>query len=348
MRHPARLSVALVIGLIVGAVAAAPPARSATLEQVVERGFLRCGVNVAAGPGLAARDTEGGWHGFDVDYCRAVAAAVLDDATAVRVQALAPRELEAAVAAGAVDLVALGLAWTARRDAGELSFPAVALFSGQGFLVPRALGVRSALELDGARVCVRIGTPAIARLDRFFAAHLMEYVVLAFRSEAALFAAYEAALCEAVSADLRRLAAGRSGLATPNDHVLLPELVAKAPLGLAVADGDPRWADIVRWVHVALLAAEASGVDQATAAAASGDEGAPRLAVDPRVTAALGLSAGWARRAVAAVGHYGEMFERHLGPATAVGLERGPNALERDGGLHAPLPRWRSRRAFNP
>ena len=343
MRHPARLSVALVIGLIVGAVAAAPPARSATLEQVVERGFLRCGVNVAAGPGLAARDTEGGWHGFDVDYCRAVAAAVLGDATAVRVRALEPLQLKAALVAGELDLVALGLIWTVARDADGLTFPAVAVFTGQGFLVPRALGVRSALELDGARICVRTGTPVLARLDRFFTAHLMEYVVLAFRDEAALFAAYEAKLCEAVSADLRRLAAGRSGLATPAGHVLLPELVAKAPLGLAVAEGDPRWAEIVRWVHVALLWAEARGLDKATAAAftaGSGDAAAPRLAVDARVTTALGLSPGWQWRAVAAVGHYGEMFERHLGPTTAVGLPRGPNALQRDGGLHDPLP-WR-------
>lgn len=337
----ARLLVALVIGLVVAVTTATPPALAATLERVVERGYLRCGVSVAAGPGLAARDTEGGWHGFDVDYCRAVAAAVLADATAIRVRALEPRDLKAALAVGELDLVALGLPWTAARDADDLTFPAVALFAGQGFMVPRALGVRSALELDGARICVRTGTPDLARLDRFFAAHLMEHVVLAFRGEAELFAAYEAELCEAVTADLRRLAAGRSGLATPTEHMLLPELVAKAPLGLAVAESDPRWADIVRWVHVAVLSAEASGVDQATAAAAQpGDDGAQRLAVDPRVTNALGLSTGWARHAVAAVGHYGEMFERHLGSATAVGLERGLNALGRDGGLHEPLP-WR-------
>jgi general L-amino acid transport system substrate-binding protein len=343
MRQLARLSVALVIGLVVGVSVAASPACSATLEQVVERGFLRCGVSVAAGPGLAAREAAGRWQGFDVDYCRAVAAAVLADEAAVRVRALEPRELKAALAAGELDLVALGLAWTAARDADGLTFPAVALFTGQGFLVPRALGVRSALELDGARVCVRTGTPALARLDRFFTAHLMGYTVLTFHDEAALFAAYEAQLCEAVSADLRRLGAGRSRLAAPADHVVLPELVAKTPLGLAVAEGDPRWAEIVRWVHVALLWAEASGLDRATAAAStagSGDAAAPRLAVDARVTTALGLSPGWQRRAVAAVGHYGQMFERHLGPATAVGLQRGPNALQRDGGLHDPLP-WR-------
>jgi len=336
MRWIGRLAGAVVPALVAGAVGAGA-AVAGTLEGVVERGTLRCGVSAAAVPGFATRDETGRWTGFKVDYCRAIAAAVLADAEAVRFVALGDGAGADALATGAIDVLADATAWTAERDAQGLEFPAVTFFDGQAFLVPRALGVRSALELDGARICVLASDDAFARLDAFFASHLMEHVVLLFRGVPELFAAYEAGLCDAATGARRRLAVGRSGLDTPAAHLFLPELVAKEPLALVVAGGDPAWADVVRWVHMALLAAEEQGLDQV---GASAPKPAPELAVeaDLEVARGLGLAPGWARRAVAAVGHYGELFARHLGPGTAVGLERGANALWRDGGLHYPLP----------
>ncbi|MFP4269914.1 MAG: transporter substrate-binding domain-containing protein [Alphaproteobacteria bacterium] len=333
MGRIARLAGAVFLALGASAAAAA----TGTLAEVTARGTLRCGVSAAAVSGFATRDDAGRWTGFEIDYCRAIAAAVLADAEAVRFVALNDGAGAAALARGSIDVLADGTPWTAGRDAGGLEFPAVTFYDGQVFLVPRALGVRSALELDGARICVLAGDGSIARLEAFFARHLMEHVVLMFRAAADMFAAYDEALCDAVSTTRRRLALGRSGLDAPDEHVILPELVAKEPLALAVAGGDPPWADVVRWVHMALLVAEEVGLDQDRAAGADG-AGDGVLDGDREVARGLGLEPGWTRRAVAAGGHYGELFARHLGPGSEVGLERGPNALWRDGGLHYPPP----------
>ena len=328
---------ALTSAIVVGAAARSTVAT--TLEGVIAQGTVRCGVSASAAPGFATRDETGSWAGFDVDYCRAIAAAVLGDAQAIRVVALEPEAGAAAVASGRVDVLVAALPWTLRRDAAGLTFAAVTFFDGQAFLVPLALGVRSALELDGARICVRDDADALDRLETFFTTHLMEHVVLVFRDDRALFAAYEAGLCDAATASRRRLAGARGRLADPATHVVLPELVAKEPLALVVADTDPAWADALRWVHMALLAAEAQALDQARAAASDATALSGALAeTDAAVAVGLGIVPGWAQRAVAAVGHYGELFARHLGPATPMELDRDLNALWRDGGLHYPLP----------
>jgi general L-amino acid transport system substrate-binding protein len=326
------LAVALVVG------AAARPALATTLDRVIAQGTVRCGVSARAAPGFATRDETGRWAGFDVDYCRAIAAAVLGDAAAIHVVALEPEAGAAAVTSGRVDVLAAALPWTLRRDAAGLTFAAVTFFDGQAFLVPVALGVRSALELDGARICVRDDADALDRLETFFTTHLMEHVVLVFRDDRTLFAAYEAGLCDAATAARRRLAGARGRLADPGAHVVLPELVAEEPLALVVADTDPAWADALRWIHVALLAAEAQAFDQARAASDGADLGGALAEADAAVAAGLGILPGWARRAVAAVGHYGELFARNLGAGTPMALERDLNALWRDGGLHYPLP----------
>jgi len=342
MRRMGRLVAGVAVAVVVGGAAPVEAAVAGTLGAVRERGTLRCGVDPAVVPAFAARDASGAWTGFDVDYCRAIAAAVLADATAVRFVRVDAEAAAAALAQGRVDVLANGTTWTAGRDAAAgLDFAAVTFFDGQAFLVPRALGVRSALELDGVRVCVLDGPQALSRLDAFFTTHLMEHVVLLFRGGGELFAAYAAGLCDAATAERSRLAAAVVSLDAPQAHVILPELVAKSPRALAVAEGDPAWADVVRWVHMALLAAEEHGLHQSRARGMV-DASAPRFGhragKGDEVAAALGIAPGWAYRAVAAVGHYGELFARHLGPATAVGLERGPNALWRDGGLHYPLP----------
>jgi general L-amino acid transport system substrate-binding protein len=328
----AALTVAIGVGW------AARPALAATLDQVIAQGTVRCGVSASAAPGFATRDETGSWAGFDVDYCRAIAAAVLGDAEAIRVVALRPEARATAVASGRVDVLAADVPWTLRLDAAGVTFAAVTFFDGQAFLVPAALGVRSALELDGARICVRDDADALDSLETFFTTHLMEHVVLVFRDDRTLFAAYEAGLCDAATAPRRRLAGARGRLADPGAHVILPELVAKDPLALVVADTDPAWADALRWIHVALLTAEAQALDQARAASDGADLGGALAEADAVVAAGLGILPGWARRAVAAVGHYGELFARHLGPATPMGLDRDLNALWRDGGLHYPLP----------
>jgi general L-amino acid transport system substrate-binding protein len=342
MRRMGRLVAGVAVAAAIAGTTAGEAAVADTLAGVRERGALRCGVDEAVVAGFAARDESGAWTGFDVDYCRAIAAAVLGDAAAVRFVDVDTEAGPAALAAGRVDVLANGTAWTLGRDAAAgLDFPAVTFFDGQAFLVPRALGVRSALELDGARVCVLDGARALRRLDAFFTSHLMEHVVLVFRGGGELFAAYAAGLCDAATAERSRLVAALADLDAPAAHLVLPELVAKSPRALAVAEGDPVWADVVRWVHMALLAAEEHGLDQArarTAVATGGAAFGPGAADDDARAVALGLAPGWADRAVAAVGHYGELFERHLGPATASGLERGSNALWRDGGLHYPLP----------
>lgn len=329
----------LAVAVAVLAFAGGDIARAGTmLDRIAARGTLVCGLSVPAAPGFAARDAGNEWDGFDVDLCRAVAAAVTGDPAALQLRPLGRGERLAALRHGRVDLVA-GMAWTLAHDL-EVDVAAVTFFDGQGFLVPRALGVRSALELDGARICALAEDAAIGRLDAFFNGHLMEYVVLGFASEQAMFAGYGAGLCDAVTAVRARLAAGRRGLSDPEAHLPLPEFVAKAPRGLAVAAGEPAWGDVVRAVATLLLGAEEVQLDRAAIAA----DGPRPAAAERLLTAAaglagpLGLDPGWATRTLAAVGHYGELFERHLGEGTPVGLERGLNALWRDGGLHYPPP----------
>jgi general L-amino acid transport system substrate-binding protein len=339
MRRIARLAVGLVLATALAGAGTVKMAAAGTLEAVIERGALRCGVGDEPLPGFAVRDMWGEWTGFDVDYCRAIAAAVLGDAEAVRFVPLATVERLPALAEGRVDVLAAATSWTLARDAAGVEFPAVTLYDGEAFLVPRALGVRSALELDGARICVLDDPTTLERLEAFFTTHLMEHVVVVFQGSADLVAAYDAGLCDAAAADRSRLAGGRLRLDEPEAHVLLPELVAKEPLALAVAEGDPAWADVVRWVHMVLLAAEEHGLDRATARTNEAVDAFDRVeGAGGGHAAALGIPAGWPRRAVAAVGHYGELYERHLGPETDVGLDRGLNALWREGGLHYPLP----------
>lgn len=343
MRAIARLAGVVVVAAVAALVPTPVPAAAegATLAAVKARGLVRCGVGAEAVAGFAVRDAAEVWRGFDVDYCRAVAAAVLGDEAAVHIVAVNEAEPFAALRRGEVDLLARGEPWTLARDAGAgVDFAALTFFDGQGFMVRRALGVRSALELDGARVCVR-DDGALDHLRDFFEMHLMEQVVLLFRRFDTLFAAYEAGLCDAVTADLSRLEPARRALDAPGEHLVLPELVAKKPRALAVAEGDPGWADIVRAVHMALLAAEERGWTRARARAEGRGLSAVEGGVggdDAGLAAALGLTPGWARRAVAAVGHYGELFDRHLGVDTPRGLRRGRNALWRAGGLHYPLP----------
>jgi len=316
---------------------------SPTLKAVKARGILRCGVN----PGLAGfafADAGGRWRGFDADFCRAVAAAVLGDPGKVAFVPLTNDRRFAALKAGQVDLLARNTSWTYSRDAGEaVDFAGVSYYDGQGFLAPRSLELQSAAELSGAKVCFLSGSTSALNLGDWFKARSVNWTPMPMKTEAALRAAYEHGDCDVMSADLSALASARATLADPGGHVLLPDVISKEPLSPVVRQGDPGWTDVVRWTLNALILAEELGVTARTADEMADQSANPDvrrlLGTDTGYGGMLGLDDLWARRAIKAVGNYGELFERNLGKTSALKLERGLNApwnAQKPGLLYAP------------
>ncbi|MFZ5669865.1 MAG: transporter substrate-binding domain-containing protein [Pseudomonadota bacterium] len=321
---------------------AATPA-SRTLAAVRARGALRCGVN----PGLAGfsqPDARGRWRGFDVDFCRALAAAVLGDPDRVAYVPLTNDQRLPALKAGQVDLLSRNTTWTFSRDAGlGVDFAGVSYYDGQGFLAPRDLELESAAELSGARICVQSGSTSALNLRDWFAARSINWTPVLARTEARARQDYEREVCDVFSADVSALASARATLADPNAHVLLPEVISKEPLGPVVRQGDPGWTDIVRWTLNALILAEELGVTARSAEGMRKDSASPEvrrlLGAEAGFGAMLGLDDAWALRAIRAGGNYGEIFDRNLGRDSALNLERGLNALwnaRRPGLLYAP------------
>lgn len=317
---------------------------SATLTAIKRRGRLNCGVNQGL-VGFAYTDNRGQWRGFDADFCRAVAAAVLGDGEAVRFVPLAATDRFSALAEGRIDVLWRNSSWTLSREADEgFVFAGVNYYDGQGFLVRRALNLNSATELNGARVCVQAGSNAQAGLDDFFRPRGVAYRAIVLPTEEAARDAYGREDCDAFSADISALAAARTVLPNPQEHALLPEVVSKEPLGPVVRAGDERWVSVVRWTLNAVMLAEELGVTRDNAAALAKDSRDPAvrrlLGVDGDYGAMLGLKEDWAREAVEAVGNYGEIFERNLGQGSPLNLERGLNAQwnARPSGLIYGLP----------
>lgn len=312
---------------------------SPTLAKVRERGWLACGVHPAL-PGFAVRDDRGDWRGFDVDICRAVAAAVLGDAKAVRFTAVeAPQRFEA-LASGRVDILSRNTSWSFTRDAAGFAFPATTYFDGQGFLTTKALGLSSADELGGARICVQSATASADTLAEHFRVRGLSYRPVATASEAEAWRRYQDGECEAVTADVSALAAARSVMNNPNAHEILPDVISKEPLGPVVRQEDPVWTDIVAWtVHALVLAEETNVTSETDLAQVSRPDARRLLGLAGDLGPKLGLDAGWAANAIAQVGSYSEIFERNLGARTPLRLARGHNALwnaERPGLLYAP------------
>jgi len=307
------------------------PKSSPTLAAVKARGWVSCGVNHGLA-GFAFADDRGAWRGFDVDICRAVAAATLGDATAVRFTSVSAADRFDALRGGKIDILSRNTSWTMARDTGEgLDFPAITYFDGQGFLVPKALGLTSADELNGARICVERGTASEANLADYFAARGLKYLPVVAKTEADARTLYQSDGCDAFTADVSALASARSVMNSPNAHVILPTVISKEPLGPVVRQDDPVWTDIVRWTVYSLILAEELGVSSKTAADLSKASPDPRvrrlLGVDGDFGKAMGLKADFAYQAIAQVGSYDEIFARNVGAQSALKLERGHNAL---------------------
>ncbi len=323
---------------------AAGVAQASTLEDVKAAGELKCVVSTGVA-GFAAPNAEGRWEGFDVDFCRAVAAAVLDDADAVKFVPTTGKTRFTTLASGEGDILFRNTTETLSRDVDlKLTFLPVNYYDGQGFLIPAALGVSSAKDLDGASVCIQTGTTTELNLADYFRSNGISYEPVAIETNEEGLTNYVAGRCDVYTTDVSGLASTRSKLDNPADHVVLPEVISKEPLGGAVRHGDDQWADIGKWVVNALIAAEELGVTSKNVKnLASGSEG--KLPAINRLTgtegemgAMLGLSADWAVRAISAVGNYGEIFERNIGENTPLGLSRGVNAQWKDGGILYAAP----------
>ena len=330
------LGAAAALAMTAGAALAA----SSTLDAVKQRGRLICGINVGLA-GFAVPDDKGVWRGFEVDFCRAVGAAVFGDPDRVAYKPLTGKTRFPALQSGEVDLLARITTWTFKRDVNlGFDFVGVTFYDGQGFLIHKDLGVTSARELDGASVCIQTGTTTELNLADFFRANGMKFRSVVVEDAAEARQNYAANRCDVYTTDRSGLAAQRSVLKNPGDHVILPETISKEPFGLVVRHGDNAWGDIVRWVRNALVVAEELGVTRENVGRMR-TSGTPEirrlLGEDGDFGAALGLSRDWAFKAIEGVGNYGEIYDRHIGPRTAIGLDRGVNNLWTKGGiLYAP------------
>jgi general L-amino acid transport system substrate-binding protein len=309
-------------------------AGAATLDEVRQRGVLNCGVSEGL-EGFSAQDASKEWRGFDVDYCRAVAAAVLGDAAKVAFVGLDATARFEALTKKKIDVLARNTTWTLSRDvAMEFEFVGVSYYDGQGFMTRRANGLSSALQLSQATICVLAGTTSETNAVRFFADKQIPVKTEPFQDRAALAQAYDGKKCDAYSADLSGLASIRLRLKQPDDHMLLPEVISKEPLGPVVRQGDPQWIDITRWTLFLLVNAEEVGWTK-TEAAKPGS--ADVIVVPAEVSKKLALAQDWPRKVIQSVGNYGEVFARNVGEDSPLGLSRGVNALWTRGGiLYAP------------
>ncbi|MEL6645183.1 MAG: amino acid ABC transporter substrate-binding protein [Pseudomonadota bacterium] len=325
------------LGVVGAAGLAAASASASTLEDVKARGELNCGVNTGL-VGFAAPDANNNWQGFDVELCRAVAVAVLGDADAVKYVPLTGKTRFTALAAGEIDMLSRNTTWTFSRDVDlKFEFVGINYYDGQGFIAPRDLGVTSAKDLDGATVCIQTGTTTELNLADFFRSNNMSYDPVPIETNAEALQQYNAGACDVYTTDASGLAASRATFEDPSAHVIFPEIISKEPLGPLVRHGDHDWGDIVRWTLNALISAEELGVTSTNVAELANGTDNPEinrlLGTEGGLGAMLGLEADWAKNVIATTGNYGEIFERHIGENTPIGLARGLNAQWTDGGL---------------
>ena len=340
-----RFAATLASGIFGGLLAAAPPAaaqgRAPTLEAVKQRGQLICGANAGL-PGFSIPDRQGAWTGMDVDFCRAIAAAVLNDPAKVRFIPTTSVNRFTTLQSGEVDVLARNVTWTSSRDTTlGFNFAPVTYYDGQGFMVRKTSGAKSAKDLSGATVCVNQGSTTELNLADYFRTNGMQLKVVSFPSGEESVKAYESGRCDSFTTDMSGLYGERLKMANVADHVILPEVISKEPLAPAVRHGDDQWLDIVKWVHFALVSAEELGVTKANVdeqLKSTNPDIRRLLGVEGKHGEALGLTNDWAHRAIKAVGNYGETFERNIGLSSPLKIERGLNALWNKGGLQYAPP----------
>ena len=332
-----KLKLLSVAALLAAGVVAAPAVAGVTLDAVKKRGNVLCGVNTSA-PGFSSADSQGNWRGLDVNICRSVAAAVLGDADKVKYVPLSSPQRFTALQAGEIDMLARNTTWTMTRDATQGSvFVAVSYYDGQGFIVPKEFGIKSAKELDGATVCVQSGTSSEKTLADYFNAHKMSYKTVVFDTTEATQSAFLSGRCQVYTTDMSDLAGMRTLAQDPSKYEILPEVISKEPLGPAVRRGDEEWFQIVRWSFTAMIEAEELGVTQANVdemKASSNNPNVQRLlGKSDDMGKLIGLDKDWSYRIIKQVGNYGESWNAYFGPKTPLNLPRGLNRLWTDGGL---------------
>jgi len=334
----------LVLTALFALAVATPALAQKTMEAAKKRGHILCGVSQGL-PGFSNPDAKGNWSGFDVDFCKAVAAAALGDATKVRFLPLSAKERFTALQSGEIDVLSRNTTWTLNRDTAlGLDFAGIIYYDGQGFMVHKKIGVKSAKELNGATVCSNAGTTTELNVADYFRSHGLQYKLVTFEKSDDAFAAYIKGRCDVYTTDQSGLYAQRIRLDDPENHLILPEIISKEPLGPATRQGDDSWSDIVRWTLFALINAEELGITAANAAQLKTESKNPEvrrlLGSEGDLGKNLGLDGDWALRAVQAVGNYGEMFERNLGSGSPLKIARNVNALWSKGGiLYAPPAR---------
>jgi general L-amino acid transport system substrate-binding protein len=312
------------------------------LDAIKSKGFVQCGVSTGLA-GFSNPDDAGTWAGIDVDVCKGIAAAVFGDADAVKFTPLTAKERFTALQSGEVDVLSRNTTWTLNRDTAlGLDFTGVTYYDGQGFMVPAELGVKSALELDGASVCVQPGTTTELNLADYFRANNMSYEPVVIERLEEIRTAYDQGRCDVYTTDQSGLYAERTVLTDPTTHTILPEVISKEPLGPVVRHGDHEWGDIVRWTLYAMVEAEEYGVNQSNVDDLKANATNPvvrrLLGTEGDMGQNLGLAPDWAYNVIKQVGNYGEIFEANLGQGTPLKIERGLNAQWKDGGLQYAMP----------
>ena len=335
-----------VFGVAVSAIAATS-ASAGTLDDIKTKGFLQCGVSQGL-IGFSNPDAQNNWTGMDVDFCRALASAIFNDPAKVKFSPLSAKERFTALQSGEVDVLSRNSTWTMSRDTSlGLKFAGVMYYDGQGFMVRKSMGIDSAMKLDGATVCTNTGTTTELNLADFFKAHEMKYQVVAIEDANQVRQAYDEGRCDIFTTDQSGLYAERLALKVPDDHVILPEIISKEPLGPVVRQGDDAWFNVVKWTYYALLTAEEFGITQANVdemTKSTNPEMQRILGVKNADGSAAGFGTGmgldeeWIVHIVKGVGNYGEIFERNVGANTPLKIARGKNALWSAGGLQYAPP----------
>ncbi|WP_193219546.1 MULTISPECIES: amino acid ABC transporter substrate-binding protein [unclassified Bosea (in: a-proteobacteria)] len=312
-----------------------------TLSQVKSRGILNCGSNTGLA-GFGVPDAQGNWTGLDVEFCRAISATIFNDPAKVKFIPLSAKDRFTALQSGEVDVLVRNSTWTMSRDTAlGLQFTGVNYYDGQGFLVRKKLGVTSAMQLNGASVCTQQGTTTELNLADFFRANNLKYEVVAFATSDETVKAYDSGRCDAFTTDASGLYAERLKLTAPDDHMVLPEIISKEPLGPATRNTDAQWFGLIKWVHYAMLNAEELGVTKANVdemLKSSNPEIKRLLGTEGKFGESIGLTTDWAYRIIKHVGNYGESFERTVGQGSLLKIARGQNALWTKGGLQYAPP----------